>query len=96
MENKSTTPFVIFIIALVITVAVFSIAAFYPMLGWDRKNLIYLGFSQSLVAIITPIGVFSAYKAKNNNSSKSKNKVSLWGNVVLFIFTISIMIYALI
>jgi len=87
MKHNLKTSFVIFIIALVITALVFTIAALYPFFGWDKKNLIFLGFSQFMVAVITPIGILSGYK--------TKNKIGLWGNTVLFIFTIGIAIYAL-
>jgi len=71
------------------------IAIISPILGWDRKYSIYIAFAQMWVAILTPIGIFSFYKRKNYALSKIKNNISLYGNIVLFIYTMSLMIYSL-
>ena len=95
MEKTPKIPFTIFIIALIITATVLVIASLYSILGWDKKYLSYLAFAQMWVAILTPIGIFSAYKRKNNTLSKIKNAISLYGNIVLFIYTMGLMIYSL-
>jgi hypothetical protein len=62
MEKTPKLPVMIFIIALIITITVLIVATLYPILGWNKKSLIYLAFAQMWVAIITPVGIFSAYK----------------------------------
>jgi membrane protease YdiL (CAAX protease family) len=95
VEKTSKTPFIIFIIAFIITATVLVIASFYPILGWDKKYLSYLAFAQMWVAILSPIGIFSAYKERKKAFSKIKKAISLYGNIVLFIYTLGLMIYPL-
>ena len=93
MEKPPKLPFMIFIIALIITIMVLIIAALYPVLNWNKKSLIYLAFAQMWVAILTPIGIFPAYKWRKNTLSKIK--ISLYGNILLFLYTMGLMIFSL-
>jgi hypothetical protein len=97
MKAKTPTSFIIFLIALSLTVGVFTAAILFDLFHWDRKKLIYLAFTQFWVAIIAPLGIYSAARYKSHQlSARRKNRLGLWGNLILFAFTATIMINSII
>jgi len=92
MQTKPLSSQITFIIALILSVGTITAACLFNVLHWNKQHLIYLGFSQSLVAIITPIGIFAALKYKPQQLKFIKrNRFFLWGNIVLLLYTLSLM-----
>jgi hypothetical protein len=97
MKYKTPTSLIIFIINWLLSVGVIIATIPFHQLKWDKKYLIYLGFAQSLVTMLAPLGVYSGIKFRLNiQASRKSNQLGLWGNILLLSYTVGIMIYALI
>ncbi len=97
MKPKTPSSFIIFLIGLSLTVVVFIAAILFHQLEWDLKKLIYLGFTQFWVAIMAPLGIYSAARYTSHQQlALRKNRLALWGNLALFTYTVTIMIYSII
>jgi hypothetical protein len=97
MAGKVPTAFIIFIIALLLSTAIIIAAIFFNVFQWGTHQLIYLGLAQSVVAILTPFGIYIAYKDRSNVSKyRGMNRFALWGNAVLLLYTIYLIIFAVV
>lgn len=91
MRTKVSVSFYLFIIALFISTAVIIATVLFSHYHVDKKNLIFLGAGQFLVAMFTPIGIYIGVKSP----LKKLNKIGLWGNVLLLLYTGGLMVMAL-
>lgn len=90
MKPKISTSFMIFLIALFISIGTFATSAMFMIKHVNMKYAIYLGLSQSIVAMITPLGIYIGVKS----AFYKFNKLGLWGNVALFLYTAGIIVYS--
>jgi len=96
MKHKSRTSFIIFFINFSLSVGVIVSAILFEHFGVDKKNAIYLAFTQFLVAMLAPLGVYSAIKFQSDvHAYRKRNRLTLWGNLVLLSYTLGLMVYAL-
>lgn len=90
MKQSKPTSLKLFVLATVITVIIFLIATFSPGYGQN------LAFVLVLVFVLTGVGTYSGLKYKTDESKlRNRNRVGLVGNLVIFLFILGIMIYAL-
>ncbi len=91
MKSKISASFILFLICLFISLGTIAATYLYHYYNVRKENLIYLGFSQSLVFAIAPVGIYIGFKSVG----KRLNKIGLWGNVSLMFYTIGLMLMAL-
>jgi multisubunit Na+/H+ antiporter MnhB subunit len=97
MIKKAPSSLIMFIVALLISIGVIIAALLFNLLNWNKQNLIYLGFAQMLVAIISTVGIYTGIKYRSlQKKSINLNRLGLWGNVIILTYTAVLMVMALI
>lgn len=90
MKDKISTSFFLFVFSLVVSLATIIAAYLFTYYKTGKDSLIYLGLSQSFVAMFTPLGIYIGVKSE----SKKLNKLGLWGNVILLFYTAILIVMA--
>jgi amino acid transporter len=90
MHQSKPTSLKLFIIALTITATVFLIVTFNPGYGTVLAFILILTFG------LTGVGIYSGLTHKTDERKlKRNNRIGLLGNSLIFLFILSIMVYAL-
>jgi hypothetical protein len=95
MTKNKPTSFKVFIAVLSITALVFLTATLFSYYQVDKKYSMLLAFFMFVALAFTTVGIYSGFKLKTDDSKhRLINLVGLIGNLIIFVFTISIMGYA--
>jgi hypothetical protein len=88
-------PFKVFLAVISVTALVFLAASLFSYYRVDKKYAMLLAFFLFVAFAFTTVGIYSGFKLKTNNIKfKRLNLVGLLGNLVIFLFTLGLMLYA--
>lgn len=93
MENQKPFAFKVFIIDLCATVFMVIVATFLSNNPAYRKYAVLSTIPIILIFTMSAIGIYSALITKHENAREKKlNRIGLFGNIVICVFFLSIMI----
>ena len=95
MTTKKPTSFKIFIAVITVTALVVLAATLFSYYQVDKKYSIILAFFMFVALSFTTVVIYAGFKYRtDDNKAKTKNRVGLIGNLLIFIFTIGLMAFA--
>jgi hypothetical protein len=95
MTSKKPTAFKILITVISITALVFLAATLFSYYRVDKKYSMILAFFMFVALAFTTIGIYSGIKYKSDeNKTKIQNRIGLIGNLLIFLVTIGLMLFA--
>jgi len=95
MTKIIPTSFKVFIFVISITTFVLISATLFSYFQVDKKYSLLLAFFMFVALAFTTVGIYSGFKLKTDDIKHRRlNSVGLIGNLIIFVFTISIMAYA--
>ena len=97
MTDKEPTSFKVFIGTLSTTAIVLTTATLFSFYHVDKKYAMILALLQFIALAFTTVGVYAGIKYRTENRRhKLFNKVGLIGNLLIFLFTVGIMTFAVV
>jgi amino acid transporter len=95
MTEKIPTSFKIFILVITITGLAFLTATLFSYYQVDKKYSMILAFFMFVALAFTTVGIYAGFKHKTDERKpKTQNKIGCIGNLLIFLFTITLMAYA--
>jgi hypothetical protein len=95
MTEKKPASFKIFIVTIVITVLVFLTATLFSYYQIDKRYSMVLAFFMFIALAFTAVGIYTGLKHRTEeNKAKIQNRIGLFGNFAIFLFTICLMAFA--
>ncbi len=95
MTEKKPTSFRIFIGVISITALVFLTATLFSYYQVDKTYSMLLAFFMFVAFAFTTVGIYTGFKFKTQEKrTKTLNRIGLIGNLLIFLFTIGLMLFA--
>lgn len=95
MTKNKPTSFKVLLVVISITVLVLLTATLFSYYQVDKKYSMFLAFFMFVTLSFTTVGIYSGFKYKTDDSKHRRlNLAGLIGNLIIFVFTLSIMGYA--
>ena len=95
MTKGKPTSFKIFLAVVLITTLVFVSATFFYIYQIDKKYTMLLAFFMFVAFAFTTVGIYTGLKYRTEDkSAKTFNRIGLIGNILIFTFTIGLMLFS--
>jgi hypothetical protein len=95
MKSKKPASIIVLIIVLAITIITLITSVLFSRYQVDIKYAIYLGILMIIALSLMTVGIFAGMRFKSDQHRPTNlNRIGLFGNLFMLLFTIGLMVYA--
>ena len=95
MTTKKPKSYLIFLSVATTNIVAFLIASLFAWFHVDKKYAIFIAFIMTIAFAFSTVGIYEAIKFKTDDQKqKFQNKVGLVGNIIVLLYVLTIIIYA--